>query len=297
MSRTTIAAVATGVIAVAAIAGFLVYQDRGLNVRPGWKPPQVAEAPAPAPAPAAAASEPPAIQYPIEAAAGVEVALPPLDRSDKPLAASITSLIGPKAMASFVQGTGIVRHTVATVDNLARQHAAPSMWPVNPTGGRFTVSGPDGSKVISADNGQRYAPLLVMAESLNTQHAAAIYIRYYPLFQQAYEELGYPGKYFNDRLVAVIDHLLAAPEPSSPPRVVLTEVKGERKQQQPWIHYEFADENLQALSSGQKVLVRMGPVNERRMKAKLRELRAAVTSPTLSEQHGAASKSVAPVKN
>ena len=41
---------------------------------------------------------------------------------------------------------------------------------------------------------------------------AVVYERLYPLFQQAYEDLGYPGKYFNDRLVEVIDHLLQTPE-------------------------------------------------------------------------------------
>jgi hypothetical protein len=42
------------------------------------------------------------------------------------------------------------------------------------------------------------------------------------------------------------------------------------------VRYEFADPELSALSSGQKALVRMGPENARRVKAKLRELRAAI---------------------
>ena len=49
--------------------------------------------------------------------------------------------------------------------------------------------------------------------------AAALYRRLYPLFQQAYAELGYPTGHFNDRLVEVVDHLLAAPEPTQPPAV------------------------------------------------------------------------------
>ncbi|HQU43635.1 MAG TPA: DUF3014 domain-containing protein, partial [Pirellulales bacterium] len=44
------------------------------------------------------------------------------------------------------------------------------------------------------------------------------------------------GKYFNDRLVSVIDHLLAAPEPAGPVALV-----------QPKIIYKFADPQLESL--------------------------------------------------
>ena len=92
-------------------------------------------------------------------------------------------------------------------------------------------------------------------------------MRLYPLFQQAYVELGYPNGYFNDRLVGVIDHLLAAPEPKAP--IALT---------QPKVMYEFADPALADLSAGQKIMVRVGLDNEPRLKAKLREIRKALVA-------------------
>ena len=87
-------------------------------------------------------------------------------------------------------------------------------------------------------------------------------VEFYPLFQQSYAELGYPSRYFNDRVFDVIDHLLATPDLSGP--IALT---------QPKVLYEFADPQLQELSAGQKMLLRMGPDNEARVKAKLREIR------------------------
>jgi hypothetical protein len=48
--------------------------------------------------------------------------------------------------------------------------------------------------------------------------------------------------------------------------------------ERPWVLYEFDDPALQALSAGQKMLLRMGPVNERRMKTKLAEIRRLVTA-------------------
>ena len=54
----------------------------------------------------------------------------------------------------------------------------------------------------------------------------ALYVRLYPLFQRAYEELGYPGQYFNDRVVEVIDSLLATPNVTEPIKVKRITVDG-----------------------------------------------------------------------
>ncbi|OJW90460.1 DUF3014 domain-containing protein [Alicycliphilus denitrificans] len=82
----------------------------------------------------------------------------------------------------------------------------------------------------------------------------------------------------NGRIVAVLDHLLAAPAPQGPLAVQLTQVRGEVPSTRPWVRYEFADPQLEALSSGQKMLVRMGPDNARRLKAVLAELRRRVAT-------------------
>jgi hypothetical protein len=85
--------------------------------------------------------------------------------------------------------------------------------------------------------------------------------------------LGYPGKYFNDRLVQVIDQLLATPELAGPVQLVLTEVKGSVPTLRPWVRYEYADAALEARPAGQKMLMRMGTENARVLKAKLQEFR------------------------
>ena len=87
----------------------------------------------------------------------------------------------------------------------------------------------------------------------------------YPLFQQSYRDLGYPKGYFNDRLIAAMDDLLATPEPKAP--LQLTQDK---------VLYQFADPDLERRSAGQKVMLRIGTENARAVKAKLREFRAAV---------------------
>jgi hypothetical protein len=46
----------------------------------------------------------------------------------------------------------------------------------------------------------------------------------------------------------------------------------------PNVMYQYADPNIEGLSSGQKLMVRLGPDNEAAVKAKLKELRAAVAA-------------------
>jgi Protein of unknown function (DUF3014) len=221
----------------------------------------------------------PAILHPIDAAGSQ--ALPPLDQADAAVTRALTDLLGTRQAAEMLQLDGFVRRVVATVDNLDRAHASPVLWPATPATGKFSVrhaGDTGGSDVIAKDNDIRYAVFVRFAESTDTARAVALYVRLYPLFQQAYVELGYPHGYFNDRLVAVIDRLLATPEPSGPIAVHLTEVKGPLTSQRPWVRYEFADPALEALPAGSKMLLRMGPDHARRLKLKLAEWRRAVAT-------------------
>ena len=72
------------------------------------------------------------------------------------------------------------------------------------------------------------------------------------------------GPIFEDK---VIDHLLGAPEVREPVQLI-----------QPGVFYEFADPELERLSAGQKIMVRMGYENMMKVKTKLREIRQALVA-------------------
>jgi hypothetical protein len=131
---------------------------------------------------------------------------------------------------------------------------------------------------MAADNASRYAPFVLLVGTLDAGRAAAMYRRLYPLLQQASRELGFGDRSLHDRVIEVIDLLLATPEPAEPPRLQLTQVKGPIPSTRPWVRYQFVDPELESLAAGQKILVRVGPVNERRLKARLAELRAQIVS-------------------
>ena len=190
----------------------------------------------------------------------------------------LSEVLGAGQVSSLLQTESFARRVVATVDSLTQAQAPVRVWPVHPTPQRFLVDGEGAELVAAKANAARSAAMLVFAESVPMDNAVALYARLYPLFQQAYEELGYPNRYFNDRLVAVLDHLIKAPEPQGPLQLKLTKVQTELPDPRPWLRYEFADPALEALSSGQKIMVRMGPANEARAKAVLRELRRRVAT-------------------
>lgn len=216
------------------------------------------------------------IEAPIELAS---TPLPTLESSDSTISNALGAWGVTQQTRSMVRNEQFVRRFVATVDNLTSPRAPSAMWPVFPTDPRFTVQqGEGGTETrIAQDNSARYNLAVQFVQNLNVEQAAKDYKHFYPLFQQAYEDLGYPNRYFNDRLIAVIDHLMLAPEPLNP-HVNLMPVRGQFESEQPWVRYQFEDPALEALSSGQKILVRMGPDNARKVKAKLRELRSAIAS-------------------
>ncbi|CAB5721331.1 Protein of uncharacterised function (DUF3014) [Delftia tsuruhatensis] len=275
-SGTSHSGIAAAVLVAAAAAGAAWWY--------WWRPapvpeaaPVVAQAPTPPaePAPAPEVSEP---QHPIDALEPPSPALPALQDSDAHVAQALDGLLGRDKVGRFLQTDGFVRRAVATVDNLTRSQAPARLWPVHPSPQRFQVEGAEDAQTIAPANAARYQAFVAFAEAVPLDAAASLYVRLYPLFQAAYEDLGYPRRYFNDRLIDVIDHLRAAPEPADPLQVRLTRVEGEVPSVQPWVRYEYADPGLQSLSSGQKMLVRVGLDNERRLKAVLGEFRRRIAT-------------------
>jgi hypothetical protein len=267
--------VAGGLVGLAAVYGWVWWSHQ---------PPQPAARTASLPkaSPDAQPSAPAdtASQFPPPVADGA----PPLQEREIP--AALAQLLGRRGVLSFVQVDDFPRRFVATLDNLARPHAPPSVWPVMPMPGRFTVADAGEGQVIAPANAQRYAPFVAFVAAIDSAAAVRLYARMYPVLQQAYRQLGNGDPHLNYRLVKVIDHLLATPEPQGPLQVQLTEVKGPIESTRPWVRYEYVDASLESLSAGQKMLLRTGPANERKLKQKLAELRGELVGP----QTGAAQR-------
>ncbi|HEY0711570.1 MAG TPA: DUF3014 domain-containing protein, partial [Polyangia bacterium] len=220
--------IVTAIVLTAGVGGFFWWQKQQKAAEPLPAPPAVLPAapidaaPAPPPVPDAA---PPAPSHPLPGVPRGE--LPPLDEADGHVTKLLDKLLGKKNVLSFLALDGAIRRFVSTVDNLANEQAPARLWPVKSMPGNFTVEPRDGAP--GASNARRYAAFVRFAEAVDSRRAVGIYVHLYPLFQQAYDELGYGGKSFHDRVIQVIDHLLATPDLSDPARVRLVEAKGATK--------------------------------------------------------------------
>lgn len=252
MKRTVTTGIAAA-IGAATIAGFFYL------TRTPPAPATTESAPA-APVQAEVKPAEPAILYPVPVAEAAP--LPPLDSSDDTLRDALVNYFGKQSVQQLFGLDSIVRHMVVTIDNLPRETVATRLLPTKPVGGAFLVNKTGSEPTIATANAARYRPYVELAKRTDAAQLVKTYASFYPLFQAAYVELGYPKGYFNDRLVEVVDHLLAAPTADGPVRLT-----------QPHILYKFADPQLEKASAGHKIMLRMGSQNALIVKAKLREIR------------------------
>lgn len=203
-----------------------------------------------------------------EEEARADRSLPPLEESDASVRESVQAFVSENRFEELFIPESLIRHFVVTVDNMTREKLPEKYDFTQPPPETFKVREVgDEEYELDPANYERYERFVLFAESVSLDQVVSLYARYYPLFQQAYEELGYPDRYFNDRLVEVIDHLLAMPEVEQPVELV-----------RPNVFYKFADPQLEEMSAGHKLMVRIGPDNATRIKQVLRSLRERLTS-------------------
>jgi hypothetical protein len=268
------------ILAVAAGVGIYLWQEtaeRQSSLLKGLS--QTAELP---PAPPAQPQAPPQPEQtqpsPVLADAGPEVIhpvptveptsrvakrpVPPLTQSDGAMHESLADLLSKRRFVDLFTPKDFVQRVVTTLDNLPRKTVSTRLLPVKSPAGQLVTKGEGEVISLSPANYARYDTYINIARTADAKQVVATYVHFYPLFQEAYVELGYPKKQFNDRLVEVIDNLLETPEVEQPVNLV-----------RPKVMYEFDDPELEELSAGQKLLVRMGPENAAVLKTKLREIR------------------------
>ena len=204
--------------------------------------------------------------------------LPELAASDEEAIQAAQALLGEAPARSYLVTEGLISKLVATIDALSGSELPGNIIPIQGPGGEMQATSDGVSETVNPETGlpdplyifdpvnfQRYTPQVEVLEAIDTDELVQNYQYYYPLLQQSYRELGHPEGEFEDRLIEVIDELLAAPEPTHPVQLI-----------RPEAYYEFADPELEARPAGQKIMIRIGPGNAGRVKAKLEEIRSAL---------------------
>ena len=246
-------ALGAGILLVIGGAGFYLMRDEAPAPEAAIETPQpVAETPAPLPTRA--------VETPAPAST---LPLPPLDESDPEVLGGLTELLGQDAVMKHLVPERLVRNIVVTIDNIPREKMALNQRPVQPTSGDFMTTGEESAVMLAPENYERYEPFVGLVSNVDAKTLVSFYRGLEPLFQEAYEDLGHPNQSFTARLNEVIEHLLQTPTP-----------RGEIALVQPSVLYKYADERLEKLSAGQKLMIRMGVNNATVLKGKLREIQA-----------------------
>lgn len=191
--------------------------------------------------------------------------LPELAESDAEVTQDLADVAGTARVADYLLVDQVVSRAVASIDSLTSRQVPVHINPVRAAQDKLIVETVGDKTVLSEANFARYNDYVALLQNMDSDALVGFYHHYYPLFQQAWEQNGGQGP-FNDRLLAVIDNLLAAPDPAGPIYLVKPEAV-----------YLYEDPQLEAMSAGQKVLVRMGGQNAATVKQKLAEIKAALT--------------------
>ena len=259
-----------------------VYKPSLVDTPPPSIPAVVVERPEPEPEPEPVFVEPAEEVIVVEPELEIveqAVLLPALADSDEVVLESLSGIAGETSVMRFFVSDHVVSRFVASVDALTSRQVPSQIMAVQELEGEFIATAneqpdmvirnsqgdPIPQYILNPANYQRYDAQVEMFEALDTQELVTLHQEFAPLSQQAYVELGYPDGDFETRLIEVIDSLLSTPDIREPPRLI-----------KPEAFYLFTDPDLEALPAGQKVLMRMGPANAQRVKAKLREIRVAL---------------------
>ena len=190
-------------------------------------------------------------------------ALPGLNELDPLIRELVASLTSSNLLTRWLATDDLARQIAALVGGAARSEVPLRLLePLRPSG-RFVVAQRGGRTVVDEATYRRSEPLASVIASLDPAAVASVYRRIAPRLEDAYAELGEDDRTFDLALREALEQLIDTPVP-----------KGQIEVQGRAGIYFYADPDLESLTPAQKLLLRTGPDNMRRVQEQLRAFRA-----------------------
>lgn len=187
----------------------------------------------------------------------------PLDISDKAIETALVTIGNSDIITDYLVNDGLLERFVVSVTNLADEEMAPNHRLLVPPTQTFRTYQQAQREWIDPASYKRYTPYVNALEKLDNARLLTLFERYEEEIQANYAQIGDPDEPFAEVFIEAIDTLLDTPEIKVPVEVFTDSVM-----------FKYKDEQLENLSAPQKQLLRTGPDNMRRIKAKLREVKA-----------------------
>lgn len=203
--------------------------------------------------------------------------LPPLNESDSSLKEKIASLSGGSSVLALLVDSELIRKTVRAVHGLSEGWVVKEYRPLHSPKGSLAVVETGALTenklkvyTISSANYRRYEKYMSMLTRFSPESAAQVYVHFYPLFEQAYGELGLREGSFQEATKTAINRILASTVLSRNTTLV-----------QPSVMYTFADPEMESLSSLDKLKLRLGAENEAELQAWVKRFLAQISETEL----------------
>lgn len=187
-----------------------------------------------------------------------------LSNSDDLLRKAVSALSANPRLAAWLVNEGLIERFVKVTGNVAYGEDPKSHVPFLRPGRSFSTQEQGGKLVISPQSYARYTPYIEVLESLDTEGTGVLFRRFLPAMEVAFSELGYPGT-FRETLDRAVANTLAVEVPTGEIEVV-----------ESVLSYRFADPTIEGSPDFDKLLFRMGPANQRRLRSEVRRLAGAL---------------------
>lgn len=222
------------------------------------------------PAPMPIEAEAPAAPIAAPVVTEVQPKIPPApvvseETGDQYARESIDAVNGGKALAQFVAGDYVVERAVAIIDALRRGEVPYKLLPVGKPSTTFPIS--DNGLRVTLDTAgfSRYDGFAQWVGGLNTPALVSLLNDYEMIATQALTRMGVTDFDIRSALIAATTQILSTPQVSVDAELMRREAN--------WV---YMDPELEALSSLQKQVLRMGPENADIVQQKARDIRGAL---------------------
>ena len=254
---TTVVVPATAVQPVAEPAPVITPNFPQTRLQPPEEPPAVAATPVITDAPEEVEIAAPVVEgLPTEL-----IELPSLNNSDDFVFEGVRALQNGAALIRVLTDEQLIRSIVVFVDNISRGEFPQTSLPYKRIEQEMSVRNIDENLfVMEANAHERFDQLIDTFVAVDTDQAMILYRTLQPLFQQAYAEIGSRNVNFDDTLRSAINAVLRSPNVEGPYQLV-----------KPSVMFLYADANIENMEEMQKQLIRIGPENTEKLKAKLRQ--------------------------
>ena len=213
-------------------------------------------------APAAPSAAPPVTE--------VQPKIPPApvvseETGDQYARESIDAVNGGKALAQFVAGDYVVERAVAIIDALRRGEVPYKLLPVGKPSTTFPIS--DNGLRVTLDTAgfSRYDGFAQWVGGLDTPALVSLLNDYEMIATQALTRMGVTDFDIRSAVLAATTQILSTPQVAVDAELMRREAN--------WV---YMDPELEALSSLQKQVLRMGPENADIVQQKARDIRGAL---------------------